>query len=207
MFCIYCNINIYDCLSFNSINIKNIITRDTKYVLSSLRNDLSNVLSSVNGIVGYREPHFGEYEPGKLVGSIHIQIDENSNEQQLLSQIHDILRQRFGFKNEKDLTIQIEKQSFLDRCDPIHHSVYSNIIPIRSTLSSTKNNKHKNHKINMEHHHDHTHNEQHNHDHDHDHHHNHNHSHNHNHYEDYQHLSDNSNSSFIKLDWNNPQRT
>ena len=196
---------------------KILLQETPKYVLSSLRNDLSNVLSSVHGIIGFREAHFWESEPGKLIGSIHIQIDENSNQQQLLSQIHDILKQRFGFKNEKDLTIQLEKQSYLDKCDPIHHSVYSNIIPIRSTTNNTKiikkdiinidiggNDHNHNHNHNHQHNHNHHHNDQH--DHHHDHHHDHNHNHNHN--DDGQHsLSDNSNSSFIKVGMEQSKRT
>merc|ERR1712083_565479 len=110
---------------------KVLLQETPSYILSALKNDLSTVLSSVSGIVGYREAHFWESEPGKLIGSVHIQIGEDADEQQLLSQIHSVLKQRFGFQNEGDLTIQFEKQSYLDSVDPIHSSVYAQIIPIR----------------------------------------------------------------------------
>merc|ERR1712110_1247259 len=106
------------------------------------------------GIVGYREAHFWECEPGKLIGSIHIQIKEDSDEQQLLSQIHDILKQRFGFQNEGDLTIQMEKQSYLDKVDPIHSSVYAQIMPIRKNKHAHTHSQSINVKIDNNHKHE-----------------------------------------------------
>merc|ERR1712228_924367 len=158
---------------------KVLLQETPNYVLSALKNDLSTVLSSVSGIVGYREAHFWESEPGKLIGSIHIQISEESDEQQLLSQVHDILKQRFGFKNEGDLTIQIEKQKYLDKCDPIHHAVYGKIVPIRKSkqVSIEIDDKHKHHNCSHHDHHQHHDHNDHSDDakchHDHDHHHDH----------------------------------
>eukprot|EP01083_Nonionella_stella_P078667 215378_1 len=136
---------------------KILLQQTPPYVLPSLCNDLSNVLSSVSGIIGYREAHFWENEPGNLIGSIHIQIDEKCDEQQLLAQLTDILKLRFGFRSEKDLTIQIEKQSYLDKCDPIHHSVYSQIIPIQTTAAANEHNHTHSHHSTCTHHHHHHH--------------------------------------------------
>jgi len=187
------------------------------HVLACLRNELSTVLSSVSGVVGYREAHFWECEPGKLVGTLHVQIEEDADEQQLLSQLVDVLKLRFGFRGERDLTIQLEKTAFLDRCDPIHQSVYSEIVQIqrKKRMISTKkretgkgdhghqhqhdHSKHGHHDHAQHGHHHHDHSKPHHHDHakdghhhhDHAKHHDHDHSkphhHGHNHHHDHDH--------------------
>merc|ERR1712032_1058433 len=100
----------------------------------------------------------GECEPGKLVGTIHVQVGEDVDQQQVLSQLINVLKMRFGFKNEKDITIQLEKTAFLDRCDPIHHSVYSEIVRIQRNKRTSANHKeigngHHGHSHHEHHHH------------------------------------------------------
>merc|ERR1712129_534263 len=153
---------------------KVLLHQTPSFILSALKNDLSNVLSPVKGIVGYRQAHFWESEPGKYIGSMHIQVSEDADVQQTLSQIHNILQQRFGL-SEENLTIQIEKKYYLDKCDPIHQSVYAQIMPIHAKKSASHSSismsalqcSHEHHDHSAHHscngHHDH-----HNHEHDHD---------------------------------------
>merc|ERR1712032_599651 len=109
----------------------------------------------------------GECEPGKLVGTIHVQVGEDVDQQQVLSQLINVLKMRFGFQNEKDITIQLEKTAFLDRCDPIHHSVYSEIVRIQRNKRSSTTQKEIG---NGQHGHSHKHGDHHDHEHNHDHH-------------------------------------
>lgn len=123
-----------------------------------LHTNFENILSDVPGIIGFRLPHFFECEPQRIIGTLHLQIAEDSefdendsgNEdrsQRILIQVTNKILQRFRM-SDKDLCVQIERKSFLDNIDPVHHSVYNEILPIptHSKIKKQSQNKENDHK-------------------------------------------------------------
>ena len=158
-----------------------LLARTPENILNSLQTyQLSHILANVNGIIGYRLPHFWLNDDSTIIGSINIQINESITDiqqQQILTQVNNIICNQYNIK-KNNLCIQLEKQYYLDKIDPIHHSVYNTIIPVN------KNKNHFLHKHTHHHNSNNTINNQHNHKkHDHNHHNHSNHSHsNHEHH-------------------------
>jgi len=61
-------------------------------------------ISFYEGVLEVRSVHWWTIAPGKLVGSMHIRIRSDANEQRILTYVHGVLK-----KYVTDLTIQIEK--------------------------------------------------------------------------------------------------
>jgi len=166
-------------------------------------NELADILGTIPGVVGFRLPHFWVCEPGRVIGTIHVQIaekvpltlhshtskgsigeelitanhvskkiisnnnaiemkesfehnnksiisqsvidNENGmmdkakmkdssfyNEQEILREVSSLLAKKWNISSN-DLTVQIERQDYLDRIDPIHHSVYGEIVQVIPT--------------------------------------------------------------------------
>jgi len=62
-------------------------------------------VSKIEGVLGYRDPHFWTHANDILVGTIHIQIDEQANEQRILQ----IVTNMFKEEGVVHLTVEIEK--------------------------------------------------------------------------------------------------
>jgi len=71
--------------------------------------DLLYKLSKIEGVLGYRDPHFWGHAHEVLVGTIHIQIDEQANEQRILQLVTNMFKE----EGVNYLTIEIEKPSSL----------------------------------------------------------------------------------------------
>ena len=41
----------------------------------------------IDGVIGYKDPHFWYHTSSKTMGSLHLQIDHKLNEQKLISQV------------------------------------------------------------------------------------------------------------------------
>ncbi|ETO18575.1 hypothetical protein RFI_18692 [Reticulomyxa filosa] len=185
--------NVYPLLTSTS---KVLLDRTPSNIVHTLqRNELAGMLGTIPGIVGFRLAHFWECEPGRTIGTIHIQIAEKSplgtnsyikgnlnedatvgnsvskkindhndlaesdehkslhdkdnemgngvlpqtklkdrpslTDQDILRQVSALLSSKLNIRAD-DLTIQIERQEYLDRIDPIHHSVYGQIVQVTS---------------------------------------------------------------------------
>lgn len=62
-------------------------------------------VSSIPGVIAYSNPHFWANTPQHIIGSIHLYISPQSNEQVILKQAQEI----FEHANVEDMTIQIIK--------------------------------------------------------------------------------------------------
>lgn len=69
----------------------------------------------MKGILGYRDAHFWNFVPNETIGTFHLQIAEDANQQEILS----IVSRRFQEHHHiSNLTVQIEKEAFLQNIDP-----------------------------------------------------------------------------------------
>lgn len=80
---------------------------------SVIRHSLAE-LCSIPGVISYREPHFWIFDQHELVGTLHVQVSETADEQTVLQHCLSTLKSHIGVQN---LTVQIEKQGFLQAID------------------------------------------------------------------------------------------
>eukprot|EP00808_Paulinella_micropora_P032114 g66014.t1 len=76
---------------------------------SKLRSKLRQVLA-IDVVLSYRSPHFWVCAGSEVVGSLHVQIKEEADQQVVLAQIAAIFKDTI-----KQLTVQIEKERFLNQ--------------------------------------------------------------------------------------------
>lgn len=62
-------------------------------------------ISKLEGVVGYKDPHFWKFSKDKLVGTIQLKINNETSEQKVLQEVAAIFKK----KGVKDFTVQIEK--------------------------------------------------------------------------------------------------
>jgi len=62
-------------------------------------------ITKLEGVLGFRDPHFWNYANNIIVGSIHVQVDEHTNEQKILQIVTNMLRE----KGVVHLAVEIEK--------------------------------------------------------------------------------------------------
>lgn len=76
-------------------------------------------IPSLPGVVGYRDAHFWDHSNGSIVGTIHIQVKEDADEQTVLTAVNTFFSQNLkGSHTINNLSIQIEKEQFLNILDP-----------------------------------------------------------------------------------------
>ena len=66
-------------------------------------------VSAVDGVLECNEEHYWTQSPGVIVGSLHVRVRNNADEQTILATVHRI----FG-RHITHLTVQIEKDPPLD---------------------------------------------------------------------------------------------
>jgi len=66
---------------------------------------LLHKIIKIEGVLGYRDPHFWGHAGEVLVGTIHVQVDEQANEQRILQ----IVTNMFKEEGVTHLTVEIEK--------------------------------------------------------------------------------------------------
>ena len=71
---------------------------------------------TVPGVVGCRKYHFWELCDGKLVGSLHIQVREDADEQGVLTAVNEFFSQ--SSLTFESLVLQLEKERFLVSLPP-----------------------------------------------------------------------------------------
>jgi len=62
-------------------------------------------IMKIEGVLSYRDPHFWNHSGNNIVGSIHIQVDEKTNEQKVLQIVTSMLKE----KGVVHLVVEIEK--------------------------------------------------------------------------------------------------
>jgi len=62
-------------------------------------------ISKIEGVVGYRNPHFWKFSKDKLVGTIQIKITNEASEQKILQEVAAVFKK----KGVKDFTVEIVK--------------------------------------------------------------------------------------------------
>jgi len=67
--------------------------------------EILHKIPKIEGVIGYRDPHFWSHASSTLVGSIHIQADEKADEQKILQIVTNMLKE----KGVTHLTVEIEK--------------------------------------------------------------------------------------------------
>jgi hypothetical protein len=77
--------------------------------LSSLYPSLNVQVSAVDGVLECTDEHYWTQSPGVVVGSLHVRVRSNADEQAILSTVHRI----FG-KFITHLTVQVDKDPPLD---------------------------------------------------------------------------------------------
>jgi Co/Zn/Cd efflux system component len=76
----------------------------------------------MKGVKGYREPHFWGQNSSFVVGTLHIQVEEAADEQDILAQASKVLRRPdLGVKS---LSIQVEKSKFVSTLPPHNQIQY-----------------------------------------------------------------------------------
>ncbi|KAL3866115.1 hypothetical protein ACJMK2_043447 [Sinanodonta woodiana] len=63
---------------------------------------------SIEGIVGYREPHFWSHTSSKKMGSVHVQVSHTASEQRIIAQVTSVFKE-IGVSH---LTVQVEKEAY-----------------------------------------------------------------------------------------------
>jgi len=64
-------------------------------------------VKKIDGVIGYSQPHFWKVSKSNLIGTIHIQVANDANEQKIRKQVRDL----FSKKGIKDFIVEIEKGS------------------------------------------------------------------------------------------------
>lgn len=85
-----------------------------------VKETLQNILK-IEGVLGYRNAHFWEQLPGSIVASIHLHIDNSTDEQWLLNRVSEVFLNELGIKST---TIQLEKDAFISQLD-IQQRIYT----------------------------------------------------------------------------------
>jgi len=62
---------------------------------------------AIQGVIGYRNPHFWKQNKDIIIGTIHIQINNEASQQKVLQQITSLFKE----KGVKNLTVEIERVS------------------------------------------------------------------------------------------------
>ncbi|XP_050401353.1 proton-coupled zinc antiporter SLC30A5 [Patella vulgata] len=76
-----------------------------------LETDLSLALEKIihiEGVIGYRDPHFWSHTSTKVMGMLHIQVTPDTPEQKIVTQVTSILKE-LGIQN---IMVQIEKELY-----------------------------------------------------------------------------------------------
>ncbi|XXQ36660.1 Cation efflux protein cytoplasmic domain-containing protein [Plasmodiophora brassicae] len=98
------------------------LLRETSLVLlqrtpASVERRMPNVLheiTSLPGVIGYRDFHAWSFTTTWLVGSIHVHVDAECNAQTMLSKIAHVLRSN----GMSQVTVQVETQALVDGLEP-----------------------------------------------------------------------------------------
>jgi len=69
-----------------------------------LQNALKKI-GSVDGVVSYAYPHFWKQSKDMIIGTLHVQIKSEANEQKILGEVSNLLKK----KGVKNLTVQVMK--------------------------------------------------------------------------------------------------
>eukprot|EP01083_Nonionella_stella_P136365 414929_1 len=114
----------------------------------AIRNELDSVVA-MKGILGYREAHFWEFVPGRIIGTLHLQVSEDADQQAILKVVSARFAQHLGTTN---LTVQLEKETFLQNMDPSvrmqfrMHSGHSAPLATGMAIESIDDHSHSNDK-------------------------------------------------------------
>ena len=82
-------------------------------------------ISRLDGIIAYREPHFWMQSEDNIVGSLHVQVKENADEQHILNLVNSYFKEKgHGGLHVAHLCIQIEKEKFVKQLTPEKRSAY-----------------------------------------------------------------------------------
>jgi len=68
-------------------------------------NEVLHKITKIEGVIGYSDPHFWNYANNIIVGSIHIQVHEHTNEQQILQLVSNMFKE----KGVAQLSVEIAK--------------------------------------------------------------------------------------------------
>jgi len=72
-------------------------------------------VNSIEGVIGYREPRFWSLTDSEVVGTLHVHVRQDADEQRVLSAVVALFREHDLVQN---LAVQIEKEKFLLQMDP-----------------------------------------------------------------------------------------
>eukprot|EP01097_Dermamoeba_algensis_P009563 TRINITY_DN676_c0_g1_i1.p1 TRINITY_DN676_c0_g1~~TRINITY_DN676_c0_g1_i1.p1 ORF type:complete len:449 (-),score=77.47 TRINITY_DN676_c0_g1_i1:111-1457(-) len=97
----------------------NLLQRTPRSFEAKLRRCLSK-LQQIEGVVSYREPHFWSYTNAQMVGSIHVTVGSQCNEQKMLEQITQVFKE----KGVQHLTVQIERLQMNENSSITHPNQY-----------------------------------------------------------------------------------
>ncbi len=64
-------------------------------------------MKAIQGVIGYRNPHFWKQNKDIVVGTIHVQINSEASQQEVLQKITSLFKE----KGVKNLTVEIERVS------------------------------------------------------------------------------------------------
>eukprot|EP01103_Thecamoeba_quadrilineata_P010595 TRINITY_DN2327_c0_g1_i1.p1 TRINITY_DN2327_c0_g1~~TRINITY_DN2327_c0_g1_i1.p1 ORF type:complete len:428 (+),score=64.25 TRINITY_DN2327_c0_g1_i1:74-1357(+) len=80
----------------------------TPHGFERILKDCLQKVVKIEGVTGYSEPHFWNHDGTAFVGTIHVQISNETNEQKVLSRV----LQLFKLRGISQLTVQVEKDNF-----------------------------------------------------------------------------------------------
>lgn len=90
--------------------------RTPVYKEAAIRDALYRLTNECDGVLSYREPHFWSFSDSETIGTLHVQVREDADEQRMLQQISDLFKESgVGIAN---LSIQVEKDKFLATVEP-----------------------------------------------------------------------------------------
>ena len=81
------------------------------YKEPAIRDTLRRLSEELDGVIAYREPHFWAFSDSEMIGTIHVHVREDVDEQRMLQQISELFKSSgLGISN---LSIQLEKDAFI----------------------------------------------------------------------------------------------